>query len=74
MEGHLTVDDYTVHRLTEGKLKGPQCQECIMNPICEGPWREYPEHYGFDEFRPVKDTKGIHPAFLEEFGAVLERK
>ena len=71
MEGHLTVEDYTVHRLTEGKLKGPQCKECVFNPICEGPWREYPEHYGFDEFIPRKDASGTHPAFLEEFKDIL---
>ncbi len=68
MEGHLTVEDYTVHRLTEGKMKGPQCKQCIMNPMCEGPWREYPEHYGFDEFIPIRDTKAMDPEFVQEFG------
>lgn len=73
MEGHLTVNDYTVHRLTEGKLKGPQCHDCILNPMCEGPWREYPEHYGFDELIPVKDTKSMDPGFLQKFGDILQK-
>jgi MoaA/NifB/PqqE/SkfB family radical SAM enzyme len=56
-EGHLTIDDYTEHRLTEGKLKGEKCRECVFYKVCEGPWREYPEHYGWDEFEPRKGTK-----------------
>ena len=73
MEGHLTVEDYTVHRLTEGKLKGAQCKDCVFNPMCEGPWREYPEHYGFDELIPIKDTKAMDPEFLEKFRDVLRK-
>lgn len=37
MEGHLTIADYTEHRLTEGKAKGPRCRECAFNAMCEGP-------------------------------------
>lgn len=47
------VEDYREYRLTEGKLKGPECRRCRWFETCEGPWREYPEHYGFDELRPV---------------------
>jgi len=48
-----TLDDYTEYRLTEGKTKGPACARCIHNETCEGPWREYVELFGFDEFVPV---------------------
>lgn len=54
-EGHITIEDYTRHRLVEGKAKGPKCKECTYDPVCEGPWREYPEHFGWDEFEPRKD-------------------
>jgi MoaA/NifB/PqqE/SkfB family radical SAM enzyme len=64
-EGHLTIADYTEHRLTEGKIKGPRCPECAFNPICEGPWREYPEQYGWDEFIPRSDFNRAHPALLD---------
>lgn len=67
-EGHVTINDYTKHRLDEGKLKGPACGECAFCPHCEGPWREYPEHYGWDEVVPRKDFEGTHPAFLREIG------
>lgn len=48
------VEDYTKFRITEGKAKGPDCVRCRYNNICEGPWREYPEAFGWDEFVPVE--------------------
>ncbi len=48
------IEDYTHLRRTEGKAKGPRCQECAYFKSCEGPWREYPEMFGWDEFEPVK--------------------
>ncbi len=44
--------DWTKLR-TNLKRKFPQCKECRFDSICEGPWMEYPENYGFDEFKPV---------------------
>lgn len=41
-------------RKEEGKLKGPRCKECRYFSRCEGPWREYPWIFGWDEFIPVK--------------------
>ncbi|MFC1754975.1 His-Xaa-Ser system radical SAM maturase HxsB [Thermoproteota archaeon] len=37
------------------KLKPSTCKECKYDKMCEGPWKEYPERYGFSEFIPVKD-------------------
>jgi MoaA/NifB/PqqE/SkfB family radical SAM enzyme len=54
-DAKFVVDDYTEFRLTEGKAHGPQCIECTWFHVCEGPWREYPEHYGWDEFVPRTD-------------------
>jgi MoaA/NifB/PqqE/SkfB family radical SAM enzyme len=64
MEGHVTIQDYTLHRLTEGKAKGPMCAECAFCKMCEGPWREYPEKYGWEEFVARKDFSGAHPDTL----------
>jgi hypothetical protein len=47
------VDDYRAYRRHEGKLKGPECPACRWFELCEGPWREYPQTYGFGELRPV---------------------
>lgn len=35
------------------RKKGPECPKCIYCGACEGVWRVYVEHYGFEEFRPV---------------------
>lgn len=48
------IKDYGVYRRTEGKARGPGCPDCKYFNICEGPWREYPALYGWDEFVPVK--------------------
>ena len=29
------------------------CIKCKYNKICEGPWKKYPEIYGWDEFKPI---------------------
>ena len=55
VDADWVVEDYTEFRETEGKLKGPPCAECTWNKVCEGPWREYPEAFGWDEFEPRKD-------------------
>lgn len=40
-------------RKEEGKIKHPKCESCRRYSVCEGPWREYPDLYGWDEFIPV---------------------
>lgn len=37
----------------EIKRKFPQCRGCRFDAICEGPWTEYAERYGGEEFTPV---------------------
>lgn len=58
----MVIADYTAYRLAEGKAKGPQCASCSFNDYCEGPWREYPDGYGWDEFIPrTDDPKNVLP-------------
>ncbi len=52
-----TIEDYTETRRTQGKAKGPPCKGCRWEQECEGPWREYPERFGWDEFQPVAPTR-----------------
>ena len=54
-DARFVVDDYTQFRLTEGKAHGAPCLECNWAAVCEGPWREYPEKYGWGEFKPRTD-------------------
>ena len=48
------IKDYGNYRKTKGKAKGVHCHECRYDKICEGPWKEYPDLYGWSEFIPVK--------------------
>ncbi len=46
--------DYSTWRPAEGKSHGPPCELCVEKFRCEGPWREYPDKYGWDEFVPIE--------------------
>lgn len=48
------TDDFTSQRRHEGKVKFDKCTACRHYNTCEGPWREYPEVMGEEEFNPVK--------------------
>ncbi len=50
----FVVEEYHDYRRNKGKLKGPNCVKCKYYSVCEGPWKEYPEIYGWEEFKPVK--------------------
>jgi cyclic pyranopterin phosphate synthase len=52
-DAKVTIGSYTRYRHTEGKAKGPECKACRWFKVCEGPWKEYPELYGWEEFEPV---------------------
>lgn len=47
------IENFNVWRQKIGKIKGPNCQACKSFNSCEGPWREYPELFGWDEFKPI---------------------
>lgn len=49
----VRLESWERYRTKNGKEKRPRCRECRHDPICEGPWREYPELYGWEEFIPV---------------------
>ena len=53
IEDKLKIKDYKKYRINQGKMKGPHCVDCLYFSICEGPWREYPEIFGWEEFKPV---------------------
>ncbi|MFH1671789.1 MAG: hypothetical protein ABH889_03405, partial [Candidatus Portnoybacteria bacterium] len=49
----FVIKDYHLYRKDKGKAKGPNCSKCKYFKICEGPWKEYPQIYGWSEFKPV---------------------
>jgi len=56
-DAEAVIADYTRARRDEGKARGPSCRPCLWHDVCEGPWREYPEIFGWDEFVPVKKPR-----------------
>ncbi len=48
------IENYSKYRKYKAKAKGPNCKKCKYNKVCEGPWKEYPELFGWEEFKPVK--------------------
>ncbi len=47
-------NNYLQTKIKKSKEKFSQCNVCSKNNICEGPWKEYPEIYGNEEFKPIK--------------------
>lgn len=50
----FVVKDYSKYRKDSGKSRGENCKNCKYFESCEGPWAEYPDIFGWDEFKPVK--------------------
>ncbi len=46
------TDDFAKDRKESGKTKFKRCKSCSVDSVCEGPWREYPELFGEEEFTP----------------------
>jgi MoaA/NifB/PqqE/SkfB family radical SAM enzyme len=49
----ISILDFAAVRQMEEKAKGKLCPTCVCFKKCEGPWRQYPEMFGWDEFVPV---------------------
>lgn len=47
------TNDYSDYRWTEWKSKREECKTCIKNTVCEWPWKEYPDMFGWEEFQPI---------------------
>lgn len=48
------TENFTEQRQIYGKKKFEKCKECKYYKSCEGPWREYPEILGGEEFNPIR--------------------
>jgi MoaA/NifB/PqqE/SkfB family radical SAM enzyme len=52
-EKNYIEENFTVCRRGRLKAKAESCRRCKYDDICEGPWKEYPEMFGWEEFKPV---------------------
>jgi len=55
--GGIVDPKFEETRVKEGKVKHKKCKKCKYDLVCEGPWKEYPEKRGWDEFEPVSGKK-----------------
>jgi MoaA/NifB/PqqE/SkfB family radical SAM enzyme len=56
--------------LQDARRKGESCTTCNFYGHCYGPWREYPDYFGWHEFRPITDIRPedvIPKHFLDRF-------
>ncbi len=53
VDAEYRTESYADYRWNEWKLKREECSKCSKYKICEWPWKEYPEIYGWDEFKPI---------------------
>lgn len=58
MPGQQQAIDWRTTR-KQIKSKPLQCSCCLFDNLCEGPWSEYVEHFGFAEFVPVDDCSRV---------------
>ncbi len=49
----VRLESWEAWRVGQGKAKREACRGCRWGLVCEGPWKEYPELFGWDEFVPV---------------------
>ena len=52
--GHESLLEWETER-RRVKWKGAVCERCLLDRACEGPWIEYVEKYGHEEFHAVED-------------------
>lgn len=52
-DANFEISDYAEYRQKEGKVKAVKCKKCHYFKICEGPWKEYIQLFGWEEFIPV---------------------
>ncbi|MFH0891600.1 MAG: radical SAM protein [Candidatus Falkowbacteria bacterium] len=50
----FVVEDYGAYRRDSGKARREECHSCKYDKVCEGPWKEYTDLFGWDEFKPLK--------------------
>lgn len=53
VDAEYRTESYSEYRWNQWKAKREECKKCSKYTLCEWPWKEYPEIYGWDEFQPI---------------------
>ncbi|MFH2204047.1 MAG: radical SAM protein [Elusimicrobiota bacterium] len=57
-----TIEDLARHRAENARVLDERCRDCAYAGACAGPWREYPELFGWSEFAAVRRGWPAAPA------------
>ena len=60
----FVVPDYKHDRMERAKTRFAGCATCRYEPMCEGPWREYPAERGEAEFVAVPGPRVVDTAIV----------
>jgi len=53
------TENFTKIMKNESRIKFDDCEKCFFDNVCYGPWREYVELFGTEEFSPVRSLKHL---------------
>lgn len=53
VDAEYRTEEYADYRWNVGKAKREECKTCSKFKICEWPWKEYPEIFWWEEFKPI---------------------
>jgi MoaA/NifB/PqqE/SkfB family radical SAM enzyme len=62
--------EYERHAL---RAHGEPCWTCRFKALCGGPWREYVDHHGWDEFHPIESIRPVDVIPLPQLAQALFR-
>ncbi len=62
MDADGEIIDVAQARRRDSRARDERCDECLYGSVCEGPWREYTQRYGWSEFEPFLHGDMVKPA------------
>jgi len=55
------------NRINNCKMDNPACEICAVAPICNGPFRQYLNLYGYEELKPYVNMRAVTPQDVLHF-------
>lgn len=74
-EQYLTGNgtDYFDYERNALRARGDSCRTCRFQALCGGPWREYVDHHGWEEFHPIETVRPVDVIPLPQLAQAVLR-